>query len=122
MAPRDKDNITQKSGLIYRYKCNRLECEEKYKKESARTFREELKEHLRALFPNYDHVNTSGHPTKLDNLSSIVGRGSHTITRTTKEATVLRVNDVSLNRIIGKYQLPHIWDEVLCTIPGLHLK
>ena len=30
--------------------------------------------------------------------------------------------DPSLNRNIGKFQLPHIWDEVLARSPELHLK
>ena len=33
----DKDTITQKSGVIYRYTRDRLECDEEYKGESART-------------------------------------------------------------------------------------
>ena len=28
VAPKCKDNITQKSRVIYRYKCDRLECDE----------------------------------------------------------------------------------------------
>ena len=83
-------------------------CEEKYIRESARTSGERLR-------------NISvGYLTKLNNFS-IVGRGSHIITRTIKEAMYIRINDPSLNRNIVKYQLPHIWDEVLCNIPGLHL-
>ena len=89
-----------------------MECDEEIIGESARTFWEGLKEHLMATFPIYDHVYTSGHHTKLDNFS-IVGRESHTIARTIKEAIYIRVNDVSLNRNNGKYQLPHIWDDVL---------
>ena len=38
MAPKDKDLITQKSGLIYRYRCDRVECDDEYIGESARTF------------------------------------------------------------------------------------
>ena len=34
----------------------------------------------------------------------------------------IRVNDPSLNRNIGKYHLPHIWDEVLHTTSELKLK
>ena len=30
MAPKDKDHLTKKSGIIYRYKCDRLECDEEY--------------------------------------------------------------------------------------------
>ena len=28
VAPKDKDHITKKSGVIYRFKCDRLECDE----------------------------------------------------------------------------------------------
>ena len=38
--PKDKDNIPQKSGVIYRYKCGRVDCDEKYIEESGRTFGE----------------------------------------------------------------------------------
>ena len=34
----------------------------------------------------------------------------------------IRVNNPSLNRNIGKYHLPHIWDKVLFNIPELKLK
>ena len=30
VAPKDMDNITQKSGVIFRYRCDRLECNEEY--------------------------------------------------------------------------------------------
>ena len=36
MAPKDKDPILKKSGVIYRYKCDRVECDEEYIGESAR--------------------------------------------------------------------------------------
>ena len=41
---------------------------------------------------------------------------------TSKEAIFIRVNDPSLNSNIGKFQLPHIWNEVLARSPELHLK
>ena len=36
--PKDKDTILQKSGVIYRYRCGRVDCEEKYIGQSGRTF------------------------------------------------------------------------------------
>ena len=30
MAPKDKDHITKKSGIIYRFKCNRVDCDDEY--------------------------------------------------------------------------------------------
>ena len=41
--------------------------------------------------------------------------------RTIKEALYIRVNNPSLNRNIGKYHLPHIWDEVLHNTSELKL-
>ena len=48
MAPKDKDPILKKSWVIYRYKCDRVECNEEYIGESARNFAERFKEHLKA--------------------------------------------------------------------------
>ena len=42
--------------------------------------------------------------------------------RAIKEALYIRVNNPSLNRNIGKYHLPHIWDEVLFNTSELKLK
>ena len=39
-----------------------------------------------------------------------------------REAIYIRVNGPSLNKNIGKYHLPHIWDEVLNNITELKLK
>ena len=45
MAPKDKDPILKKSGVIYRFKCGRVDCDEEYIGESSRTFAERFKEH-----------------------------------------------------------------------------
>ena len=121
MAPNVKDNITQKGGLIYRYRCDRLECDQEYIGESARTFGERLKEHLRDPSPIYDHANTMGHHTKVD-IFSIVGREYHNIARTTKEGIHSGVRDPLLNRNIGNFQMSLIWVEVLFNTPELKLK
>ena len=121
VAPKDREHITQKSGIIYRYKCDRVECDEKYIGESARTFGERYKEHLKCPSPIYHHSNITGHNTTLDNFS-IVGREDQNLMRLIKEAIYIRVNNPSLNKNIGKYHLPHIWDEVLNNITELKLK
>ena len=121
MASKDKDPILKKSGVIYRYKCDRVDCDEEYIGESARNFEERFKEHLKAPSPIHDHINTSGHSVTIDNLS-MLGRADQNLMRTIKEALYIKVNNPSLNRNIGKYQLPHIWDEVLLNILELNLK
>ena len=84
VVPIDKDHITKKSGIIYRYRCNTVECEE-YIGESSRTFGERFKEHLKVPSPIFDYFNITGHNTTLEN-SSIVGREDQNLMR------LIRVN------------------------------
>ena len=121
MAPNDQDAIEKKSEVIYRYQCDRVECDEEYIGESSRTFGERFKEHLKAPSPIYDHQNITGYNVTLDNFS-IVGREDQNLCRWIKEALYIRVNNPSLNKNIGKYHLPHIWDEVLHKTSELKLK
>ena len=101
--------------------CDRVECEDEYIGESARTFGERFKEHLKNPSPIHDHTTITGHDTTLDNFT-IVGREEHNYIRLIKEAIYIRVNNPSLNKNIGKYHLPHVWDEVLNNITELKLK
>ena len=89
--------------------------------ESGRTFAERFREHMKSPSPTHDHCNTTGHKVSLNNFT-IVGREDQSMARTIKEAMLIRVNDPSLNRNIGKYQLPHIWDEVLVKSPEIKTK
>ena len=120
-APKDKDHITKKSGIIYRFKCNRVDCADEYIGELSRTFGERFKEHLKAPSPIYDHYNTTGHSTTIENFN-IVGREDQNLIKATKEVIYIRVNNPSLNKNINKYHLPHIWDEVLLNISEPKLK
>ena len=121
MAPKDQDLMKKRSGVIYRYRCDRVECNDEYTGESSRTFGERFKEHLKAPSPIFDHYNTTGHQVFIENFS-IVGREEQNLMRAIKEAIYIRVNNPSLNRNIGKYHLPHIWDEVLFNTSELKLK
>ena len=122
MAPKDKDpRIQKKSGVIYRYQCDMVECDEEYIAESLRNFGERFREHLKAPSPIFDHFNITGHNVTINNFN-IVEREAQSLMRTIKEAVYIRVNDPCLNRNIGKYHLPHVWDEVLFNTPELKLK
>ena len=107
MAPKDLDPMMKKSGVIYSYKCGRVECDEEYIGESSKTFGERFKEHQKAPSPIFDHFNTTGHSISVDNFN-IVGREDQNLKRAIKEALYIRVNNPSLNRNVGKYHLPHI--------------
>ena len=121
MAPKDLDPMMKKSGVIYSYKCGRVECDEEYIGESSRTLGERFKEHQKAPSLIFDHFNNTGHSISVENFN-IVGREDQNLKRAIKEALYIRVNNPSLNRNVGKYHLPHIWDEVLYNIPELNLK
>ena len=41
--------------------------------------------------------------------------------RAIKEAIYIRVDNTTLNKIIQKYNLPHLWDRVLHYIPELKI-
>ena len=116
LACRDKNINRQKSGMMYTCKCDREECDEGYIGESARTFGETFKEHLRTPSPIYDHVSITGHQTSIDRFS-VVGMESHNLTRTVKEAIYIRVNNLSLNRNIRKYELLH---NCVFSVPSNH--
>ena len=109
------------NGIIYRYKCDRLECDKEYIVRQLEHFGERYKEHLKAPSPINDHYNISGHNITLNNFS-IVGREEQNLSRLIKESMFIRVNSPSLNKNIGKYHLPHIWDEVLINNTELKLK
>ena len=121
MSPKDKDPIQKQSGVIYRYQWDRVDCDEEYIGESSRTFGERFKEHLKPPSPIYHHSNITGHNVTINNFN-IVGREDLNLMRTIKEALYIRVNDPSLNRNVGKYHLPHVWDEALFNTSELKLK
>ena len=76
----------------------------------------------KSLLPPFLTITTAQVTTSTSPILSIVGREDHNLTRAIKEALFIRVNDPSLNRNMGKYHLPHIWDEVLNTTSELKLK
>ena len=109
-------SYAEEEWIIYRYKCDRVECDEEYIGESSRTFGERFKEHQKTPSPIFNHYNTTGHKISLENFG-IVGREDQNLMRIIKEALYIRVNNPSLNRNIGKYHLPQ-WFNIYHTIYG----
>ena len=103
VSPKDKDNIKKKSNVIYWFRCDKIDCKEEYMGDSARTFEERYKEHLKAPSPIHEHQNSTGHITSVENFK-IIGREDHNMARVVKEAIYIRVNNPTLNRSIGKYK------------------
>ena len=63
VSPKDKDIITKKSSVINWFKCNKIECENKYIGQSSRTSGDRHKKYLKVPSPINEHQNTFGYKT-----------------------------------------------------------
>ena len=115
------DTMVSKCGAIYWFQCGDLSCDDEYIGKTSRTFGERYKEHLKDPSPIHQPRNHTGHPTSHNNFQ-IIGKEGHSLARNIKESIFIRVNNPTLNRNIGKFNLPHIWDRVLLNTPGLNLE
>ena len=79
VASKDKDFITQKSEVIYRYKCDRVECDKVYICEPKEPLKRGSKK-SQSPSPIYEHCNITGHTTTGDSVS-IVGREHQNLAR-----------------------------------------
>ena len=113
--------MVSKSGAIYWFQCGDLFYDDESIGETSRTFGETCKEHLKDPSSILQHSNNTGHPTSHNNFC-IMGRERHSLARNIKESIFIRVNNPTLNRNIGKFNLPHIWARVLLNTLGLNFK
>ena len=113
--------MEHKSGDIYWFQCGDLACDEEYIGEPLGPFGERFKEHLKEPSPIHNHSHNTGYTTTQDNFQ-MIGREDHGIARTIKEPIYIRVNNLILNRNIGKFNLHHISNRVLLNTPGLKIK
>ena len=113
MFPKDREAKTKQSNIIYWFKCGRTECDEEYIGESAKTFEERYKEHLKVPSPilTMRTLLITNNIGELQNMARVI-----------KEAIYIRVNNPILNINIDKYNLSHIWNKVLFPIPELKTK
>ena len=116
--PKHKDPKNNQTGIIYHYQCPQINCPSTYIGESGRSLGERVKEHFKAPSPIQHHYRT---PTDPDQFN-IVHKDVNSHSRTIKEAMFIWVQDPTLNRNLGKYQLLHIWDHLLQASPTLQCK
>ena len=86
---------------------------------SSHVMRNILERHLGLLGwdinSTYGHSNISEHSTNPDNFT-VIGKEDHGLAWTIKESIYIRVNNPTLNRNVGKYNLHYIWDRS-CSAP-----
>ena len=120
MKPKDQDPKDKKSRIIYSYQCGDIPCGEEYIGGTSRILDERYREHLKQPSLIHVHFQQTGHTTTSNNFN-IIGREDQGLARTIKESIYIRVNNPTLNRNIGKYNLNHIWNIVLFNTPGLKI-
>ena len=120
IKPKDEDDKMKKSGVIYRITCD--SCEENYVGEARRVFEDRIKEHLKAPSPIHSHHTVSGHSLPTQDNVEILAREGHSFSRLIKESMYIQVNNPSLNRNVGKYDLPRIYNNVLKDCKELKFK
>ena len=121
VSPKDKDPMVNQSGANYWFQCGDLSCDDEYIGETSRTFGERYKEHLKDHSPIHQQSNHTDHPISHNNFQ-IIERKGHSLARNIKEYISIRINNPTLNRNIGKFNLPHKWDRVLFKTPGPNSK
>ena len=119
--PKDKNPKNNQTGIIYHYQCPQINCPNAYIGESGRSLGERVKVHFKVPSPIHLHSTTTGHPMDPEQFN-IVHKEVNNQSRTIKEAMFIHVQDPTLNRNLGKYQLPHIWDQLLMVSPTLQCK
>ena len=88
---------------------------------SAFNMQERVKEHLKAPSQIFHHNTSTGYSLDPNNFN-IIHKVVHGHSWTIKEAKFIYVNDPTLKRNLGKYQLLHVWDSILQASPMLQLK
>ena len=120
LFPRTGTTNIKKGVIIYRFQCPHINCPEEYIEESCRTLGDRLMEILKPQSPIHQHSQFTGHQMS-PKCFSIINKRVIGVHHEHKGGHVHLVNDPSLNRNLGKYQLPHICDEVLKDTPSPQL-
>ncbi len=113
-SPKDKDPKDKMQDVIYCINCN--DCDEKYVGETGRTLGERYKDHIKSSQSAiYRHAEQTGHniPSVEEEEIQVLCKESNPIYRKLTEAMYIKYNDPSLNRNIGKADIPDVYDKVL---------
>ncbi len=115
VSPKEKDPKGFKQDIVYHIPCNYDSCSASYIGETCRMLEERIKDHI--TDPNSSikqHHITTGHPLPSvnDNGVKVIGREVNSFKRKVKEAIFIKTNDPVLNRNVGKFNLPPIYDQL----------
>lgn len=110
VSPKDKDNITDKCGVVYHLKCQ--DCRAEYIGETERALSRRLTEHKREASPVGQHMRQKRHRLDEDNIK-VLDSESRWFQRGVREAIHIRSRSPSLNRDQGRHTLPPIYNTLV---------
>ena len=110
IAPKDKVAKNDQCGVVYKVSCN--DCEASYVGETGRSLGTRMSEHRHENSAVQTHANTTGHEIRPDK-AKILDKESNWYTRGVREAIHIKVHRSSLNRDVGRYQLPTVYSSLL---------
>ena len=110
VAPKDKTDKMNKSGVVYKLKCS--DCDEDYVGESERKLQKRVKEHHKHTSPFGQHLLEHKHHLDNDNIS-VLDREQGWFQRGVKEAIYIAALNPTLNRDRGRHQLPATYSSLV---------
>ena len=114
MYPKDPIPDTQKTDIIYHWKCLANNCTAEYIGETNRSLKERVSDHRNqttSAIRNH-HISTKHPKVELQDFT-IIDRESNTLHHQAKEAFYICIKDPSLNRNSGKVRIPPIFNKLL---------
>ncbi len=117
VKPKDKDPTIKMQDVVYFISCG--SCDLSYIGETGRSVEERFAGHIRGQSAVHSHLNESQHTSPDLHDVQVLCKESNEIKRKIKEALYIKVNDPELNRNIGKYTIPDLYDKILREKGGL---
>ena len=115
MHPKDKVDPSLKKDIVYQWSCTKPGHKSTYIRESSRSLCDHVKEHSKegSNSATYQHCYTKGHP--LPNVDQFKGidQEKSQIAHEAKEAIHIQMEDLELNRNVGKMVISQVFDPIL---------
>ena len=114
MHSKDPIQDSQKTNIIYHWKCPTHNCTAEYKGETNRSQKERVSDHRNQTTSAIrNHHISKKHPKAELKDFTIIDRDSNTLHHQAKEELHIHIKDPSFNRNIGKVRIPSVFNKFL---------
>ena len=114
MHPKDPIQDSQKTDIIYHWKCPGNNCTAEYIGETNRSLKERVSDQRNQTTSGIrNHQISTNHPKAELKDFTIIDSDSNTLYHWAKEALHICIKDPSLNRNTGKVRIPSVFNKLL---------